>query len=101
MSDANGKEIRRDKETGLPIFLVEYNVKKFCHREITEQTEDGDVVDVKMRPTTQFLQKLNERIFDLLELSIQNAREDDRTNLMINDVPSLYDEDDEEELDDE
>ena len=78
--------LRIDKETGDPILVITNQVKLFCHKEVSEQTEDGDIVELKMRPTVQFLQKFNERVLDLLTECIQHARLEDRTELMPQDV---------------
>jgi len=74
----------------LPIFIIEDQIKKFCHREIKVQTEDGDVEIIKMRTTGLFLQELNSRVFDLVNQCIQNAFGDnERTNLVETDIPPL------------
>jgi hypothetical protein len=81
--------VRIFDETGSPVFVITFNIQKFCHK-IDEQDENDNVVPVKLRPTEPYLLELNERVFDLIEESIQHAREEGRTNLMVQDVrPSL------------
>lgn len=100
MSSEAKKRFRVDKETGLPIFVIENSIKNFCHQNVSEQTDDGDVIEVKMRPTMPFFQKLNAHIVRLVEESIMNAREDDRTNLKPEDVPLFGDEEEEDDTED-
>lgn len=89
MENGDKEVIRTFKETGSPVFIVTFNIQKFCHQ-LEEQTEDDDVVSLKLRPTKPFLVELNERVFDLIEESINKARAEGRTNLMAQDVrPSL------------
>ena len=89
MKDGDKDTVRVFEETDSPVFIVTFNIQKFCHR-LEEQTEDDDVVKVKIRPTKPFLVALNERVFDLLEESIHKARSEGRTNLMAQDVrPTL------------
>jgi len=89
MPKADRKALRRDEETGLPIFIIVNQIKKFCHTEIEEQTAEGDIIHVKMRPSQKFMSRLNEVVIDLIEESIGNARQEDRLDLMPADVPSL------------
>lgn len=88
MPKADRLALRRDEETGLPIFIIVNQIKKFCHHHIREQTEDGDIVDLKIRPTQKFMARLNEVVIDLIYESINSARDDDRMELMVEDVPS-------------
>jgi hypothetical protein len=82
------KPLRMD-ENGYPMLVITSNLKRFCHEMVDDQTEDGDVYEVKMRPTTPFLSKFNETIFQLLIASIQSARSDNRTNMAPEDIPDL------------
>ncbi len=88
MPKADKHALRRDEETGLPIFIIVNQIKKFCHHHVQEQTENGDIVDLKIRPTQKFMARLNEVVIDLIEESISNARKVDRMDLMVEDVPS-------------
>ncbi len=89
MPKADRRELRLDEKTGLPIFIIVNQIKKFCHRNVQEQTEDGDIIDVKMHPTQKFMDKLNEVVIDLIEESIGSARENNRVELTPADVPNL------------
>ena len=81
--------VRIFDETGSPVFVITFNIQKFCHK-LEEQDEDDNVVRLKMRPTEPYLLELNERVFDLIAESIQTARDEGRTNLMAQDVrPTL------------
>ncbi len=87
MPKADRHELRRDEKTGLPIFVIVNQIRKFCHNEIQEQTEDGNIIDLKIRPTQKFMDRLNEVVIDLIEESIGKAREDNRMELIATDVP--------------
>lgn len=99
MEKSDKHELRRDEETGLPIFIIVNQIKKFCHHHIQEQTEDGDIISVKLRPTQKFMAQLNERVIELLEESINHARNADRMDLMVEDVPSFNGHEEEEDTD--
>jgi hypothetical protein len=79
-------ELRRN-EYGEPVFVIVNQIKIYCHKEIEEQTEDGDIVHVKMRPTQPFLDAFNTQVADLLDEAIRNTRERGSTNMTIEDVP--------------
>jgi hypothetical protein len=79
--------VRIFDETKSPVFIITFNIQKFCHK-LEEQNEDDDIVSLKMRPTEPYLLELNERVFDLIEESIKSARDEGRTNLMPQDVRS-------------
>jgi len=89
MPKADRHELRRDEKTGLPIFIIVNQIKKFCHNEVQEQTEEGDILDLKLRPTQKFMDRINKVVMDLIEESIANARQKDRMDLLPDDVPSL------------
>jgi len=102
MCSKNDKVDVRRNERNEPIIVISNSVKKLCHTLVEETNEDGDVFTVKMRPTQPFLDALNRKALDLLEESIVSARANNRTTVMIDDVPD-YDpeiyEDDEDDLD--
>ena len=88
MSKADKHVLRRDGESGLPIFIIVNQIKKFCHHHIQEQTGNGDIVDLKIHPTQKFMDRLNEAVIELLEESIGKAHGDNRMELIAEDVPS-------------
>lgn len=80
----------REGSDGLPVFVIEDQVKKYCHRCVDFQNEEGEVEAVTMRTTSAFLLELNRRVNELVVDSIESALTDDgRTNLTEGDVPSL------------
>lgn len=82
--------LRIDKETGLPVLVIVNQLQLYCHHEVQEET-DLDVTQVKMRPSMKFINELNKRVLELLDESIKNAREEDRTDLIAEDVPVFID----------
>lgn len=82
----NPKKVLRVDEKGDPILIIHNQIKLVCHHKLTEQTEDGDMVDIKMYPTQKFFAALNEQVIYLLEQSISNAMNEGRTKIMEKDV---------------
>ena len=85
---AKKRPLRLD-ENDNPMLVVTSNLKLFCHENVDDQSEEGDVFTVKMRATGPFLSEFNARVFSLLQSSIQSARMEDRTTLLPEDVPTL------------
>ena len=77
--------LRLDKE-GLPILVIVNQLQLYCHNEVEEESEDG-VQPIKVRPTAKFIDELNKRVLELLDESIQNARNAGRTEIQDVDVP--------------
>jgi hypothetical protein len=80
--------IRYD-ENGVPLLVITYQIKKFCHQAIQEETSEGEAVDVKMRATQPFLNELNKTVYSILLECLTNARREGRTNLAAADVPKF------------
>jgi len=84
---AKGK-LRLDEESGLPILVITNQLQLYCHNEVEEHTEEG-VVPIKIRPTAKFIDELNKRVCELLDESIQNARNAGRKEIQADDVPAF------------
>jgi hypothetical protein len=80
--------LRIDKESGHPILVIVNQLQLYCHHQVEEETEEG-TVQLKMRPTSKFINRLNERVLEVLDESIQNARKESRTELREDDVPEF------------
>lgn len=87
---AKGK-LRVDEESGLPILVITNQLQLYCHHEVEEANEDGEVVNIKIRPTQKFIDELNVRVNELLEESIKNARAAGRKEIQAEDVPAFVD----------
>ena len=78
--------LRIDKESGLPVLVIVNQLQLYCHHEVEEESEEG-VQPIKVRPTSKFIDELNKRVVELLDESIQNARNAGRTEIQESDVP--------------
>ena len=79
--------LRKDKE-GTPILVITNQLQLYCHHEVEEETEEG-IVFIKVRPSAKFIDELNDRVLELLDESIKNARSEGRTELRKDDVPNF------------
>jgi len=87
---AKGK-LRMDEKSGLPILVITNQLQLWCHNKVEEILDGGIVETVKIRPTQKFIDELNKRTFELLQESINNAREDGRREIQAQDVPVFMD----------
>ena len=91
MKNGDREALRLFDGTETPVLVVTFNIQKFCHHNVETQTADDDIVTVKVRPTKPFLRELNERVYTILQKSIENALLDYRSNLMVQDIPTQLD----------
>jgi len=78
-------ELRSD-ENGVPLLVVESQLKIFVHSHIDVMNEDGDVETMKMAATKPFLRAFNSRVFDMLQVAIEKAHDSGRTRLLERDL---------------
>ena len=76
----------RYTESGIPLLVITYQIKKFCRQALSEETDAG-VVDVAVQATKPFLNELNQLVYDVLLESLGNARKNGRARLLAEDMP--------------
>ena len=87
MENNDKSNLRLFDGTETPALIIPYNIQKFCHSHVEVQTGNGAISTIKIRPTKPFLKELNERVFILLQASIENSLLNERSNLTSKDIP--------------
>lgn len=71
--------------------LIKLNQLQSAYQNLTEEDEDGNIVQLKMQATKEFKLRFNEFVHSILLDCVNSARDDGRKMMLPEDVPTLQD----------